>query len=186
MRHTYHLWHTQTHSQEINLKPFCLFVSVSISLYTSRTTELIEKVKRLQTDDRRKKSAPVSSIPQEKEWTPASLFYFARHVASFMICRVSVSYISQSLLVLQSITWNDTAVLACWRTPLGKLSNSLMQLFVGIGHCNVFTDQMLFIFSWIDSVWGVKTWALETNSTLWQHSQCTRIFMDACTCAGYF
>lgn len=63
---------TQTHSQETHLKPFCLFVSVSISLYTSRTTELIEKVKRLQTDDRRKKSVPVSSIHQGKEWTPAS------------------------------------------------------------------------------------------------------------------
>ena len=60
---TLHLWHTQTHThtqkQETHLKS--LFVSVSISLYTSCTAELIEKVRRLRRNDRTKRSVTVSS-----------------------------------------------------------------------------------------------------------------------------
>lgn len=58
------LTHTHTHIQETHLKSL-LFVSVSISLYTSCTTEQIEKVREeergLQRNDRTKKSVTVSS-----------------------------------------------------------------------------------------------------------------------------
>lgn len=89
---TLHLWHTQTHthSQETHLKSLRLFVSVSISPYTSCTTELIEKVKKKKkngckgmTEER--KVSP-SAQPKKRNKALPNLFIFMsyRSILSFM------------------------------------------------------------------------------------------------------